>query len=192
MFENRIDDYRYVTSMFFINALSRVGLMYQLVYAHDTVLDPLLLSKTLTDDSFISGKDIYDKRDPSEPFIQGRFESYKWGTAWTMAGATQQAAAAILCLHLVFALVHTVVLIYLGRSSEAWDSINEVMLLAYNSIPRPGAFQNCSSGIVHAHTLEKKIRIGTRTQDSGDVQSELVVCGDENGAGRIEVNEAYS
>jgi len=67
--------------MFLINAVSRVGLMYPLVYAQDIALDPLLLSKNITDNSFINRADIYNKRDPSEPFILCRFESYKWGTA---------------------------------------------------------------------------------------------------------------
>lgn len=165
--------------------------MYQLEYAHDVLLDPALLSNDIADDSFISGKNIYNDRDPSEPYIKGHFKSYMYGTAWSLVHPAQKAAVAILSTHILLALMHTLILFKTKRSSETWDSINELLVLAYNSIPRPGAFEKCSSGIVLAHTLEKKVRIGTRMRDSGDVQAELVVCDDEKGAGRIVVGEAY-
>jgi len=88
---------------------------------------------------------------------------------------------------------HTYVALFcIGCSSEAWDSINELVVLAYNSLPRAVAFDNYSSSVLHARTLEKQVTIGIRTLDSGYVQSELLVCGDHDNAGNIKVDDAYS
>ncbi|KAF2687073.1 hypothetical protein K458DRAFT_401669 [Lentithecium fluviatile CBS 122367] len=159
--------------------------MCQLEYVYDVSLDLGLPTNKISDDSFVSGKNVYNPRDPSELCNRRHYKSYKYGTAWSLSYPAQQGAVAILCMHMLLALAHTSMLLVTGRSSEAWDSINELLILAYDSLPRPGAFDNCSGGVVHTHTLEKKVRIGTRTQYSGDVQAELVICDDENGAGRI-------
>jgi len=97
-----------------------------------------------------------------------------------------------LYIHALLALVHIFAIFWTRRPSTAWESINELMVLAYNSAPRSTAFKNCSGGIKHLKTVEKKVRVGTRTLHDGSVQAELVVCEDETGAGDVVADRAYS
>lgn len=83
-------------------------------------------------------------------------------------------------------------LFWTKRSSEAWDSITELVVLAYRSTARPGSFENCSSGIRESRTLEKEVRIGTKVLEDGSERAELVVCGDEGGTGDVVAGKAYS
>jgi len=183
---------RYIISVFFVNALARVGYVYQLKYAQDITLDDSLLAPPIVDDSFISGKNVYSPRDPSEPYVRGRFESYMWGTAWTLANPVQRGAAALLCTYLLLAIFHTSILLILGRSSEAWDSITELLILAYKSTPNPQVFENCGGGVERAETLRKEVKIGVRTLSTGQEQVELFVCEMNDRVGSIVVDQAYS
>jgi hypothetical protein len=99
---------------------------------------------------------------------------------------------AILGVHIVLAVGHMLILLYTRRLSRAWGTIEELVILAYNSATRPAAFKNCSSGVDNPKTLEKKVRVGTRTLDDGSVQAELIVCGHEGGTGDIVAGRLYS
>jgi hypothetical protein len=181
----------YVTTVFFANALSRIGLALQMALPSDMTIKKELEAIKVLDDRLLDGKSIYNARDPSEPYVKARYQAYAYGTTWSLAQTGQYLGVAILCMHVFLALAHTIVLVVTKRSSAAWDSINELIVLAYNSSARPGAFENCNSGIELAKTLEKKVRIGTRQGDDGHVQVELVVCADDKGAGRVVVGEKY-
>lgn len=150
------------------------------------------MTKPIVDDGFISGKPIYNRRDPSEPYVLAHFQQFKHGFAWSLGQPGQYVAITILGIHIILALVHTAVLIRKKRSSAAWDSISELIILAYRSAARPGAFENCSSGVEFSETVGKRVRVGTRVQDNGDEQAELVICQDENGAGNIVTGKEYS
>jgi hypothetical protein len=99
---------------------------------------------------------------------------------------------AILGVQVVLAPGHMVILLWTRRSSNARDSINELIILTYNSAARPQAFKNCSNGIANSRTLKKKVRVGTRTLNDGSVQAELVICGDEGATGDIVAGRSYS
>jgi hypothetical protein len=77
------------------------------------------------------------------------------------------------------------------RSNAAWDSINELVILAYNSATKPDAFVNFSSGVEYSRTLMRRVRVGTRVLGNGSVQAELIVDGDV-GAGDVVPGVAYS
>jgi hypothetical protein len=93
--------------------------------------------------------------------------------------------AEILGIHMLLVLAHMIVLVCAGISSTAWNSIEGLAVLAYNSAPHLKAFKNCSSGIDNSATLAKQVRVSTRVLDDGRVQAKLVVCGSEDAAGDI-------
>ena len=183
-----------MTTLFIINALSRVSLSQQLEAGNPASrsLRPELAIKGAIDETFIGGKELYDERNSSSPFTRAHYQQYKYATAWALGDTGQYISLGILFAHVFLALVHTVVLFWARRSSVAWGSINELMVLAYNSAARPGAFKNCSSGVAKSRTKAKKVRVGTRTLEDGSIQAELVVCDDEGGAGDVVADRAYS
>jgi hypothetical protein len=189
---------RYVTTLYFLNALSRIGLIKQLEPNNptSTTMDRALTpyhAYAPVDDTFIGGgKEQYDVRDPSAPFTRAFYQQFKYGTTWYFNDMGQYLSLTILCVHLVVAIIHTIVLCWTKRSSEAWDSITELVVLAYRSDARPGVFENCSSGIRESRTLEKEVRIGTKMMEDGSERAELVVCGDEGGTGDVIPGKAYS
>jgi hypothetical protein len=99
---------------------------------------------------------------------------------------------ALLSIYVILALAHTAVLFWTHKSSTAWESINELIVLAYNSATRPKAFKNCSSGINQRKTLDTRVRIGTRLLEDGSIQAELVICDDEGEVGDVVPGRAYS
>lgn len=181
-----------MTTLYFINALSRIGLSHQLDTPRNSTLSSNIWPHPIADDSFFGSTELYDYRDPSNTFTRARYQHFKYGTAWALADTGQYLSITLLGIHAVLALIYTIVLFRTKRSSAAWDSLNELIVLAYNSMARPGAFKNYSSGIEHSRTLEKNVRVGTWTLDDGSVQAELVVCDDEGGAGNVVAGKAYS
>lgn len=85
---------------------------------------------------------------------------------------------------MAMAVVHTLMKIWTRKTSEAWDSVNELVALGYNSMPHPDAFENCSGGIVTMETLTKVIKVGEFVDGSGDARVELVVC-DKSPSGKM-------
>ncbi|KAH8731760.1 hypothetical protein GQ44DRAFT_821920 [Phaeosphaeriaceae sp. PMI808] len=191
--QNTLLDLENFATIFLLNALSRVGSSLQFRGPSSTDLDPSLHANNIVDDSFVSGSMIYNRRDPSEPYVLGKYEAHQYGTAWSLKDTGQRLAVIVLSIHLILAFLHTLLLLIVAKgSSEAWDSITELMILAYNSRPKPGAFENCSSGVVYSRTLGKRVRVGTRMKENGSDQAELVVCDQEDSAGNIEIDRAYS
>jgi hypothetical protein len=182
---------RYVTTLFFINALSRIGLSNQVSGLRSASYAAHLLAPDIYAETLIGGSEIYDARDPSTPFTRAYYEQHKYGTAWALGDTGQYFGLTLLFLHVALAVIHTAVLCWTKRSSAAWDSINELVILAYNSATKPDAFVNSSSGVEYSRTLLRRVRIGTRVLGNGSVQAELVVDGDV-GAGDIVPGVAYS
>ncbi|KAI4273062.1 MAG: hypothetical protein L6R35_006433 [Caloplaca aegaea] len=72
----------------------------------------------------------------------------------------QKLAAAVLLLHILIALVHSVWLIlWTGESSGCWDSVTELVVLAQNSQPAFAALGNAAAGIKHSSTFAKIVSI---------------------------------
>ncbi|CAM1510075.1 Fc.00g004100.m01.CDS01 [Cosmosporella sp. VM-42] len=101
--------------------------------------------------------------------------SYKAKTIWDWL------AIAVLLLHIPLALVHSFLLLRHRQSSESWDSITELVTLAYNSHPTAKGLRNTSSGIRCIQTYQKvaMVRVSkTLGSSTGDIaskgQAELV------------------
>lgn len=142
-------------------------------------------------DLFLNGGPIVTP--PPFPHIKAHFATYKYGTAWILKSGGQRISYAIFSIYLVMAIVHTVWVVWHKESSEAWDSANELVALAYKSQPREDVLENCGSGIVHMEPLKKIVRVATSVDEEGRMKAELVFVGkDGRGAGgRLVPGEAY-
>lgn len=200
---------RHTNTIFLLNSLARVGLTLQLKRPSDGVLDPSLRPRRITDDGFLDGKSVYISPDSKEPFInvndelvpspfdtntsfvEGKYLSWKRGTAWTLSKNGQQIAVAILSVHVFLVFIHLFVTLASERSTDSWDSIAELLLLAYRTSPQPAAFDNCGGGIVCSATYAQKVRIGSKILKDGSMQAELIICDEEDGAGSIRTEIPY-
>ncbi|KAF2035260.1 hypothetical protein EK21DRAFT_84879 [Setomelanomma holmii] len=184
--------HRYITTLYFLNALSRVGLPLHLEDHPNSVhLRWEFDAGPIKNDSFIGEVELYPERNSTALYTRAYYQQYRFGTAWALVDAGQYISMVLLGIHVVFALAHSVILCWTHRSNTAWESVNELIVLAYNSATRPKVFENCSIGIKNARTLDTKVRIGTRALEDGSVQAELVVC-DEGEAGDVVLGKAYS
>lgn len=184
----------YETTLLFLNGLSRVGLSLQLE-AQDPAghrLRPELRPINVRNDTFNGGEEQCPTRNASGSFTRAHYQQYKYGTAWMLAKKGQYMSLCWLCTHVMLALAHIFAVCRARRSSESWVTLSELVVLAYNSAPQSAVFKNCGGGIHSLRTVEKKVRVGTRTLQDGSVQAELVVCGDEREVLDVVTDRAYS
>ncbi|RSL60981.1 hypothetical protein CEP54_006452 [Fusarium duplospermum] len=116
------------------------------------------------------------------------------GIAYKANSATDNLAIAVLLAHMVMVLDDSVYLVYTRRSSDAWDSVMEMLILAHNSQPTSHALRNTSAGIRSLQRFKKLavVRV-TRPEDAdaeapiqSDGRVELVVHEDEEILGTVD------
>ncbi|RSL99597.1 hypothetical protein CEP52_009633 [Fusarium oligoseptatum] len=69
------------------------------------------------------------------------------GLAYKANSITDYLAITVLLAHIVLVLGHSVYVVYTRRSSDAWDSVMEMLILAHNSQPTSYALRNTSAGL---------------------------------------------
>lgn len=108
---------------------------------------------------------------------------YRYGTAWILHGTRDYISVAILGTYLVIVVTHIIIVVGRNRTIEGWDSINELLALAWNSVPsaRDSALKNCGAGISLLSTLHTQVKVNVA--DDGE-RLELVAV-DEREAGKI-------
>ncbi|KAF7509849.1 hypothetical protein GJ744_007360 [Endocarpon pusillum] len=151
----------YIPSVYFVNALSRTGWDLSLLNADNNTLNggPLFTHPT----------------NISYSVVKATFRSF--GAGWTLEDSGQWIAVSVLGAHMVIAAVHSLIIVSRGRSVEAWDSVDELVVLAWNSMPtrRNDELRNCASGIRRTKTLESKVRVVAVEEEGLGSRVELVV-----------------
>lgn len=116
------------------------------------------------------------------PFV---LEMYDQGMAYSMEGTPIKLAVAVLAVYCVCAVAHGVYTIISGTSSNSWDSMSEMVALAYNSVPSD-ALKNTGAGIesfptfrcsVNVRVVEEHLELvfgETSQMKSGGVRSVVV------------------
>ncbi|KAF2183438.1 hypothetical protein K469DRAFT_710590 [Zopfia rhizophila CBS 207.26] len=95
-----------------------------------------------------------------------QYKSFSYSIGWVLSEATQWISIVVLLTHFATAVLHTVTIVWTGRSSEAWDLMNELVALAYNPVPVGRVMENCSGGIGLVKTLGKNVKVSTKSVDS--------------------------
>ena len=85
------------------------------------------------------------------------------GYGFSCDSTEARVALAVLFAYCLVAVAHVVYQIgFCGWSSEAWDSIPEILALAVGSKGRGMALKDAGVGIVRLDTLRKRVRVGVR------------------------------
>lgn len=165
--------------MAFVDALARIGWAESLKYRDAYMsINPVLQQHVSSDQQLIlNGGPIYAApTDMSYETVTVHWHTY--GVGWLLRENGQYLAAAALASHVVLVFVHVAFTICMRKSMGAWDSITEILLLAWNSVPsrRDEEFKNCSVGVHGLGPMEQKVRAVVVEQD-GDPKGrvELVV-----------------
>ncbi|CZR67608.1 uncharacterized protein PAC_17507 [Phialocephala subalpina] len=93
-------------------------------------------------------------------WLEMNFASYRQGWSYSLSGVTIRLALGVLALHLVIAVIHTVIVVGSRDvwTTESWGSMGELLVLAINS-DRSEKFQNTCAGIDLSRTWRKKLKI---------------------------------
>jgi hypothetical protein len=207
---------RYTICLHFVDALSRIGWDLQAITpGNQFLIDPTLQQEYSGDlnspegwvNQMMRGGKAYKRPDPSvTPTTVSHYYQYRQGYAWTLDGTGVGGKLAITCLlvHVSIAVAHCCFILVTGQASQAWDSIPELLALAYNSLPRGAGLQNCGSGIQLMKTLNRVVRVGVCSAEShGDHEkvqmvvaetsesSEQQGCHEKLGLTRAVVGKAY-
>lgn len=170
---------RMIVAASFVDALARVGWVESLKFPDDSMMiNPVLQQHASTDQQLIlKGGAIYSTP-TNMSFGVGTVNWYSYGVAWTLKENGQLLSVAVLGFHLVLVSIHVVLKVWKSRSMGAWDSITEILLLAWNSVPtrRDDELKNCSVGIHGIGPMEQKVKAMVIEEDDGtDGRVELVV-----------------
>lgn len=195
-----------VVCLQFTDSLSRVGLNLQMPFEGNTsnfIIDPEInvpnnghrgdsrdwpksVGQKWWNEWSRNGKP-FQRPDPSKmPTVALRFEVWAEGIGWQpVYNFGTILALMVLLSHILAAITYTLFTFYTGETSQTWDTLPELIALAYNSSPLKGGLANCGAGIYKWATLKRTVRIGViEDQDpSDDKKVQMVVLEDDERRG---------
>ncbi|KAL8835187.1 MAG: hypothetical protein Q9170_003433 [Blastenia crenularia] len=145
---------------------------------------------------WLSGKGDVFNVNPAESqnWVTLRMDSNLEGYAYNTLTTPPRVAIAILTLYCILALGHVIYSGITGMSSNAWDTIAEVVALAINSTPT-AALRNTCAGISELHIFKLPVRVLVSKDVEGEGEHLELVFGqmdEEKITGRtIETNRTY-
>ncbi|KAL8701124.1 MAG: hypothetical protein Q9201_005089 [Fulgogasparrea decipioides] len=111
------------------------------------------------EDALLHGREAFRR-----PRAVAKFETTEVRVEFSISGLSyqltlvQKLAMAVLLLHILIALLHTIWIFWKRELSSCWDSIVEILLLTQNSRPTP-VLQNTAAGIKYSRTFAKQVAI---------------------------------
>lgn len=94
----------------------------------------------------------------------------RYGYSWNYTGRPVKLATVVLTLHGLLCLGHMLVILAGGRTFPAWGSLDEILVLAWNSKPAEG-LRNTSAGVARILTCRNVVRI----QETQEERLQLVL-----------------
>jgi len=116
------------------------------------------------------------------------------GLSYKADSPASQLALALLFIYTAMVLAHIAWIISTGYSSEAWNNLAELMVLAKNSPPAQGNLANTCAGIEAGSTWTKRARIrvvGNQTPNIKEEELHLLIDEIDNGYEKLESDVAY-
>lgn len=163
--------------MYLVNALSRVGWEPQ----HDPKsqgVNPILRMGNRSSDSLLHQNGEVWRRPTNMSTEALHQEWFAYATAWQLGDPALYVSIGILGTHLLVVFLHSAFVLWKRQWSEAWNSISEVIALAYVSQPADGTMKNCGSSIMLQKTLRQKFRI-VAVEEQNLHHVRLVPCDDQ-------------
>lgn len=166
----------------FIDGVSRAGshLLYNNLESPDPSQWKLATYKQNPnfETAILSGKDALEE--PPQPYVTLKIDFQITGYAFrgTLAGYLSMT---VLFVHLIFALGHTIWILSRRKTSDSWDSMAKILLLAQNSKPSYNLLPNTSAGIEKYRTYGRKAKIrATETSEGSGVDHLELIFQDED------------
>ncbi|KAJ8112855.1 hypothetical protein OPT61_g4882 [Boeremia exigua] len=155
-----IQEMEAILGFYFVNALSRIGWDPQRNGSTGN-LNSLLRKGSANNDQLLHDNAQPYPR-PSEdiaPTSALRQEWFNYTTAWQLNESALCISVAILAMHLIIVVIHCIYVLWTAQSSEAWNSIPELIALAYNSRATGDTLENCGAGIMLMKTLGQEVKV---------------------------------
>lgn len=108
------------------------------------------------------------------------------GYSYSLQGSTRRLALAILLIHILFALIHSTLLLWIGWSCNILKSLYEVVALAINSSPTP-ILENTCAGITRLDTYKHIVKV----REVFEQHLSLVLEGEEENSKSVIARKRY-
>ncbi|THV49264.1 hypothetical protein BGAL_0204g00190 [Botrytis galanthina] len=113
-------------------------------------------------------------------------QQWRNGYSYSLTGSTRRLAFGILLVHILFALIHTTLLIYIGWSCNILKSLCEIVALAINSSPTP-ILENTCVGIARLDTYKHIVEV----REVSEQHLGLVLAGEEGSSKSVVMGNMY-
>ena len=154
-------------SAYFVSAISRIGWAPQHDYK-STGINPLLRIGGHDNQNLLyNGGQIW-KRPTNISTCALKQEWFSYTTAWQLNDDILYLSITVLSIHLFIAITHSIIIIYSGHTSESWDSITQLIALAYKTLPSSHTLENCGAGIMLLRTLRQNVKVVAVDEGEGE------------------------
>jgi len=110
-------------------------------------------------DQLLQGRNALKRPASNETTIEERVDITIGGFSYQAKAPTDYLAIVVLSVHIVLAISHSIHQIYSARSSSAWDSLTELLVLMQLSTPATDELRNTGAGIKTMETYGKIIKV---------------------------------
>lgn len=113
-------------------------------------------------------------------------QQWRNGYSYSLTGSTRRLAFGILLVHILFALIHTTLLICIGWSCNILKSLCEIVALAIKSSPTP-ILENTCVGIARLDTYKHIVKV----REVSEQHLGLVLAGEEGSSKSVVMGNMY-
>lgn len=133
---------------------------------------------------------------PRTGFIMSAFVN---GYAFSYKGATAKAALAVMTLYILLAVIHSVLMIWNGWYTPAWDRWTQLVVLGFKSEPPSTELENTTAGVQTTAPFETEVRVVQRNnrvqmvfRDRKERKDKPDLTVVEIVGGKVESNQTYA
>ena len=186
----------YAITTYFADALDRVG-SWRILNITSPVYNnsiTLINCNKLPDFAarILLGKESFQRpQEPYKSFTEFQMKQTISGYIYLAVTTTDFLALAVLFMHLLIALGHTVLILVTKRSSGCWDTLPELLALAQQSPPSKTALHNTATGIYKLGTSRQRTRLRVSESDTEHVELQYDIDRSPNNSPKINVLQEY-
>lgn len=140
----------------------------------------------------LRGKESFQRPKVSnESFTEFQMKQTIRGYTYLASATTDFLALAVLFLHLLIALGHTVLILVTKRSSGCWDTLPELLAVAQQLSPSKIALHNTAVGIYKLATFRQRARLRVSEIDAEHVELQFDTDSHPDNLPKIDVFQEY-
>ncbi|KAM3076653.1 hypothetical protein ACMFMG_007459 [Clarireedia jacksonii] len=121
-----------------------------------------------------------------ENYTPVNIRQWRYGYSYSLDGSTRRLALAILLTHILFALIHSTLVVWIGWSCNILTSLYEVVVLAINSSPT-SILENTCAGITRLDTYKHIVKV----REVFEQHLSLVLEGEEENSKSVVAGKRY-